>query len=81
MNNIPSIDLHSHTKKVFKETIQMFYESVRQGSYDFPTKDEWIEEEWKQFQLDNPKVCGLTYDKEKKDWVHKYKGGQIRVIL
>lgn len=72
LNDMKSnINLYSHAEKVFKESIKGFYETVKSGSYDFPTKQQWLNEEWKQFKRNNPKLCGLTYDKENKDWVHE----------
>lgn len=74
-------NIYDHSEKVFKEAMRSQYEMHRRGVFNYPSIEEWLAQEWRRFCLNNPDLVGLTYDEENKDWVHKYEGGLIRVIL
>lgn len=72
---------YAFAKKVFREALRAEYPLHRQGAFDFPSEEEWLEQEWKLFVKNNPKLVGLKWDPKNRDWVHNYRGGMVRVIL
>jgi len=75
------INLFEHSRKVFYESTDHYYEVARRGLFDFPTKGEWLNDEWRLFCRNNPELVGLEWDEENGEWVHEYEGGSVTVIL
>ena len=59
-NPVPSID------NIIKEIYKEHYDMYRRGAYDFPSEEEWVEEQLKMFKLNNPELLqnGVETDKE-----------------
>lgn len=59
------MDINAIIKEIYSE----YYESERNGLFDFPDKKKWLKKKLSLFRQNNPELLGYIYDEKTDDWI------------